>query len=91
MQFAARLEYILFQLGMDHFHPDCPYYLRAIISARRVLTSTLTPLKGYGECLRYEATYRSVPIMSDWSYAPEVHRRRIWERETALRRGGSTF
>lgn len=82
-QFAARLEYMLDELGLTLYKPYCPYYLRAISALKRLTTSTLIPLKsGIGECLRHCAQHGVAPIRSDWYYAPEVHSVRVHELQS---------
>ena len=79
-QFSARLEYMLDELGLALYKPYCPYYIRAISALRRLMTSTLIPLKsGIGECLRHCAVHGVAPIKSDWFYAPDVHSVRVHE------------
>lgn len=79
-QFSARLEHMLDELGLALYKPYCPYYIRAISALKRLMTSTLIPLKsGIGECLRHCAVHGVAPIRSDWFYAPEVHSVRVHE------------
>ena len=79
-QFSARFEYMLDELGLALYKPYCPYYIRAISALKRLMTSTLIPLKsGIGECLRHCAKHGVAPIRSDWFYAPDVHSVRVQE------------